>query len=217
MVKKFTFLLLISLASLTSFFNAQTTLNYFEGQIVYNNTYTSKDPKITDKRLAGMFGGTHNYFVCKNGDYKTETNGMFAQWQMYISAENKIYNKMTYTDTVFWNSGLQYDDELLNVKVKKNAMKILGYDCDELTLQCRSGVQKYYYSSKLALDPEKYKNHFFGNYFNYVSRAKAVALKMVIEDPSFTMESTAVSVTPKVLSKDIFKLPAAGKVKKSNF
>lgn len=215
MLYRFTFLLLCTL--LSQGFLAQTSPAYFEGQIVYTNTYTSKDPKLSSARLANMFGGTHNYFICKNGDYKTETNGMFAQWQMYISSQNRIYNKMTFTDTVFWNSGLQYDDELLNVKVNKNVMKILGYDCDELVLTCKSGVQKYYYSSKLPINPDNYKGHFYGNYFNYISRAKALALKMIIEDPGFIMECTATSVTPKAVSKELFVLPPAGKLKKSAY
>ncbi|MBL7932544.1 MAG: hypothetical protein JNL60_11615 [Bacteroidia bacterium] len=216
MYKKFTFLLLLS-SLLALNLKAQTAPSYFEGQVVYNNTYKSKDPKITDKRFAAMFGSTHNYFVDKNGNYRTETNGMFAQWQMYLSADNKIYNKMTYTDTVFWNSGLDYDDQVLNVSVKKHALKILGYDCDELVLTCRSGVQKYYYSSKLAIDPEKYKNHLFANYYNYVSRAKALPLKMIIEDQGFIMESTVTSVTYKPLAKDFFKLAPGTKLLKSQY
>lgn len=214
-MKKTAFLLFLSLCLFN--LNAQKAPSYFEGLIVYNNTYKSKDPKITDKRFATMFGSIHNYYVDKAGNYRTETNGMFAQWQMYLSAENKIYNKMTYTDTVFWNSGLDYDDQLLNVSVKKNAAKILGYDCDELTLVCRSGTQKYYYSSKLALDPEKYKNHHYANYFNYAVRAKALPLKMIIEDQGFIMESTATSVTPKVMPKDFFRITPGTKVKKSQY
>lgn len=195
---------------------AQTVAPAFEGEVVYSNSYISKNTKLNDKRLTNMLGKVHNYFI-KGGDYKTITNGMFAQWQLYINKENKIYNKMASSDTVFWNNASEHDDEVLSAKVNKNVTTILGYPCDELILTCRSGVQKYYYNSKLRVDSKLYTKHQYGNYFNYISRTNAVPLKTIIEDTEFVMESVATEVKPKKLDPSTFQLSPGTKTAKSAY
>jgi hypothetical protein len=193
---------------------AQTPASAFEGEIVYSNKYKSKNPKMKEQTITAMMGIVHNYFI-KGGDYKTMINGQFAEWQLYISKENRIYSKMKSSDLVMWNDGSEYDDEVLNAEVNKNVIKILEYDCDELILTCRSGVHKYYYNSQLTVDPKLFLNHKYGNYYNYISRTKAVPLKMIIEDSEIIIESTATEVKPQTLDGKIFTLPPNVKVEKN--
>lgn len=197
----------------TSSFIAQTTTPLFEGEVTYTNTFRSKNAQLKEKQLSVMMGAVHNYFV-KNGNYKTVTNGAFAQWQLYIQKDNKLYNKMASSDTLYYNDGLDYDDEVLSTKLNKNVVTILGYSCDELILICKSGTQKYYYNSKLRIDSKYFVNHKYGNYYNYISKTNAVPLKTVIEDYDFIMESTATKVEVKKLPETLFQLPANSKVTK---
>ncbi|PBQ34934.1 hypothetical protein CNR22_17145 [Sphingobacteriaceae bacterium] len=188
----------------------------FEGEVIYSNTFKSKNPKLKEKELSAMMGSIHNYYV-KNGDYKTVTNGAFAQWQLYIQKDNKLYNKMVSSDTLFYNDGLDYDDEVLSTKLNKNVTTILGYPCDELILTCKSGVQKYYFNSKLKIDSRYFVNHKYGNYYNYISKTNAVPLKMIIEDYDFIMESVATKVEQKKLPVTVFQLPVNSKVAKFQY
>ncbi len=193
---------------------AQTANPTFEGEITYANVYKSKNPKLKEKQLAAMLGSVHNYYI-KNGDYKTVTNGMFAQWQLYINKDNKLYNKMASSDTVFWNDAAIHDDEVVSSKVNKNVITILGYPCDELVLNCRSGVHKYYFNSKLRVDAKLFIKNKYGNYYNYISRTNAVPLKMIIEDAEFIIESVATKVEPKKFPAGFFLLPAHTKTARS--
>ena len=186
---------------------AQTSTANFEGEIVYANTYRTKDPKMKEQTLKAMLGGVHNYYV-KNGNYKTVTDGMFAKWQLFINKDNKIYNKMASSDTVFWNNAAEHYDELLSSKINKNALTVLGYLCDELILNCKSGVHKYYFNSQLKVNGALFVNHKYGNYYNYISRTNAIPLKMIIEDYDFTIESIATKVIPKKIPDNFFTLPA---------
>ena len=161
-----------------------------------------------------MLGTTHNYFI-QGGNYKTVTNGAFAQWQLYINKENRVYNKMISSDTVFWSNAAEHYDEVLSYKLTPNVTTILGYACDELVLNCRSGVHKYYFSSKLKVDTKLFSKHFFGNFYAYLSKANAVPLKSIIEDAGFTMESVATEVRPKKLDPIMFTLPPGAKTAKS--
>jgi uncharacterized membrane protein len=201
---------------LSGVFLAQTITPTFEGEIVYANTYKSKNSKLKEQQLAAMLGSTHNYFI-KDGDYKTVTNGVFAQWQLYVNNENRVYNKMASSDTVFWANAAEHDDEVLSMKMTPNAVTILGYKCDELILNCRSGVQKYYFSSKLRVDSKLYSKHLYGNYYAYVSKTNAIPLKSIIEDAEFIMESVAKEIKPKKMTISFFRLPAGTKTAKSAY
>lgn len=135
----------------------------FEGKIVYQTSYQSKIPSVTDQQFTVMMGSKQEYLI-KGGNYKSNANGTMFIWQLYINKDNKLYNKMSNSGTVFWNDGSTNPDEVLNAKVNKNVTEILGYTCDELVLTCKSGIQKYYYNSKLGVDITLYSKHIFGNW-----------------------------------------------------
>ncbi|KAA3437661.1 hypothetical protein [Rufibacter hautae] len=188
----------------------------FEGKVVYNNTYKSKTPGLSDGQLSSMMGNLQSWYI-KGGDYRSETNGEQMVWQLYRSGENKVYSKLAGSAALLWNDGASNPDSVLSTTLRRDATEILGYKCDELTLVCRSGVQKYYFSSKLQVDPNLYKGHRFGNWYAFLSKAHAVPLMMVIETPQFTMESVASGVHPMSLDNAFFALPADAKTMKSPY
>jgi hypothetical protein len=204
-----TFLFII-LSVLTSY--SQT----FEGEIVYQNTYKSHMPNLSDQQLTEMIGSKQEYYI-KKGNYKSVTNGNYAQWQLYVNADNKLYTKVSNTDTLLWNDGNENNDEVLGFTINKNAITILGYNCDELILTCKSGIQKYYFNSKLAVDTKLYINHKYGNWYDYLSKANAVALKIVIDNAQFSFESVAIEIKPTAIKDEFFQLPPGSITVKSPF
>lgn len=188
----------------------------FEGEIVYSNTYKSKNSQFTDERWTMLLGNVQNYLI-KAGDYKSITNGKLMQWQLYINKENKLYNKMANSETVYWNDGSVQGDEIIKVEVNKNVTEVLGYKCDEMILTCKSGIQKYYYNSKLAVDTKLFVNHKFGNWYDYLSKSNALPLKMILENPQFTTISIATEIKPMKLEINTFELPAGVKTEKSKY
>jgi hypothetical protein len=188
----------------------------FEGKITYSNTFKTKNTKITDQQWAAMLGSNQEYFI-KDGDYKSITNGTFVQWQQYINAENRLYIKMANTETLLWNDGSIQGDEVLKVEVNKKVTEILGYKCDEVILTCKSGIQKYYFNSKLAVNTKLFANHKFGNWFDYLSKSNALPLKSIIDTAQFTMESIATEIKPSKLDPKMFELPAGVKTEKSPY
>lgn len=188
----------------------------FEGKILYNNVYKSKMPNVTDEQFTTMMGSQQEYFI-KEGDYKSVANGSFFQWQLYVNKDNKLYNKMSNSETLLWNDGAANADQVLKAEVNKAVTTIAGYECDELVLTCKTGVQKYYYSSKLGVNPELFANHKFGNWYDFVSRSKALPLKIVVDNGQFTLESTATEVHSERLDKGVFALAAGVQTMKSPY
>ena len=88
---------------------------------------------MTDHQWTSVMGSTQEYLI-KGSDYKSIANGTLVQWQLYINKDNKLYNKMSNSETAFWNDASVQGDEVLKVEVNKGVTEILGYKCDEVIL-----------------------------------------------------------------------------------
>lgn len=155
--------LIACLALITSLCSSAQT---FEGEIIYTNTYKSKVAQITNEQWIQLLGSVQHFYI-KGSHYKSESNGNMMQWQMYDPSSNKLYNKTSQTDVLMWNDASVNNEVIISSSIKPHAITILGYDCDELTLTCKSGVQKYYFTSKLAADCKLYEKHLYGNWYDF--------------------------------------------------
>jgi len=188
----------------------------FEGKITYKNEYKSKIPNVPNEQFVAMMGATWEYYI-KEGNFKTTTDGTFFQWQLYINKENKLFNKMSNSAAVLWNDGSVNPDEVIKSELNKGGVNILGYQCDELILTCKSGVQKYYFSTELKVNVSHFEKLKFGNWDVIMAKTNGIPLKMIIETPQFSIESLATVVTPMKLEDKMFELPADSKVEKSPY
>lgn len=188
----------------------------FEGKIVYQNNFKSKIPSVTDDQLNGMMGNKQEFFI-KGGDYKSVTNGQMVQWQMYLSKDNKLYSKTSMAPTIYWNDATENKDEVIKAEVNKDVTDVAGYKCNELVLTTKSGVQKFYFNEKISADPELFKNHKFGNWYDVISKTKSIPLKMVIESPQFNLENVAIEVVPEKVDANMFALPEGATFEKNPY
>ena len=205
--------LITTLALLTSLLGVA---QLFEGEIVYTNSYKTKSPQITNEQWMQLVGSMQHFYI-KGSHYKSESNGNMVQWQMYDPTSNRLYNKTSQSDVLLWNDASVKNEEIISSSIKPHAATILGYDCDELTLTCKSGVQVYYFSSKLTADSRLYEKHLYANWYDFLKLAKAMSLKSIIETPQFTLEQTATEVIPKKLEDSFFTFPADTKTAKSPY
>lgn len=200
-------LLIILFISITSTATAQS----FEGKIIYQVSYKSKHPNVKDEQFNAMMGTVQEYII-KGADYKSSFNGTTFQWQQYDSKTNKLYNKMTNSKSIQWMDAGTNDDKVLNVKLNKGVTEVLGHKCDELILTCNSGVQKYYFNEKLAVDVSLFKNHLYSNWYEYLKIAKSLPLKSIIESPQYIVERIATEIIEMELGDKEFQVPDKGKV-----
>lgn len=208
-MKKLSFLLCITLLSLSVY--AQN----FEGKITYQYTYKSKQKQITDQQLLLSLGSSIDYYV-KNGNYKSVSNGLNFQWNLYTTKENKIYQKFANTEAVLWIDASYNTDKVLKTEIKRGVETIAGYLCDELTVTCRSGKQKFYFNSKIGVDPKLYAKHQTNNLYEIYSKTNAIPLKYILDNDVFTMEGLAADIIETPVDDATFELPANVKLKKLN-
>ncbi|MDQ3050550.1 MAG: hypothetical protein M3Q95_06655 [Bacteroidota bacterium] len=178
----------------------------FEGKMTFKNTYTSKLPQVTNEQWNTMMGSIQEYWI-KDSAYKSVTNGTIMQWQLYNPVENRLYNKMSNSESVLWMDGDKNDDEVISAVINKGVVEIQGYLCDELILTCKKSVQKYYFNSAFKVDASLFIKHKFGNWYDIVSRTNSLPLKSYIQNAQFIMEGIVTEITPMKLEASLFELP----------
>lgn len=124
---------------------------------------------------------------------------------------------MANSPAVLWNDATVNPDEVLKAEINKNVLEILGLQCDELVLTCKSGLQKYYFNSKWKIDSKLFENHKFGNWYEFLSRANAVPLKIIIDNAQFLLEAIATEISEQKIENAVFVLPANVKLEKSPY
>jgi hypothetical protein len=207
-MKNFSVLLALLFTTLTGF--AQN----FEGKIEFANTYKTLTPNVPESQWEMMMGSKMDYYI-KNGFYKTITNGKLMKWQVYNQKENKLYTKLSSTEKIMWNDGAENTDQVIKAEINKGVKEIMGFLCDELVLTCKSGTQKYYFHPAFSVDPAHFAQHKYSNWNEFISRSRALPLKMIIQNPNFIMESTAISYSKEKVSQKIFELPSGAMLEKS--
>ncbi|MBK8052026.1 MAG: hypothetical protein IPK35_01765 [Saprospiraceae bacterium] len=188
----------------------------FEGKITYQNSYKSKLPNVQDQQFNSMMGTVQEYII-KEGNYKSSFNGTLIKWQLYINKDNKLYNKIANSETILWNVGNINPDSVISVEINKGVVDILGYKCDEVKMNCKSGVQKYYFNQKIGVDIALFKNHFYGNWYEYLNVSQSLPLKSIIDTQQFNLVSEAISLQEMKLDAKEFQLPENAKTAKSPY
>ncbi|RAR50842.1 hypothetical protein [Flavobacterium lacus] len=188
----------------------------FEGEIVYKNVCKSNKPDWKIEYCQLITDSIQNFYY-KNGSYKY-SHPKNENWTIFKQKENKIYTK-TKKGKIFWKYTNSYNDSIVNVTINKKVLNILGYDCDELILETISGIQKYYYNSKLSINPELYKNHKYGNLYSITLITKSIPLKtiFIIESQGLVLESTAIKLDIDIIDKKIFLIPKNIEIEDGNF
>lgn len=188
----------------------------FEGRITYSNSYQSKMTNVSDEQLSQMMGSDQDFFI-KGGNYKSVVNGTSIEFLLYLAEANKLYTKMPGSDVLLWGDASKNSDEILTTVVNKNAVTILGFVCDEVVFTCKSGIQKYYYHSAFNVDAVLFAGHKAANWAAFLSVAKALPLKMILENDQFVFESTAIRYKQERIADSVFILPVAVKMMESPY
>ena len=183
----------------------------FEGKISYTNSYRSKTPHLNDQQLGTMMGTNQDYYI-KGADYKSIFNGTFVKMQLYRSDENRSYALTAKSDSLYWEDYSKNNDIATRIVVEKAKETVVGVICDVLVVYTPKTKTSYYYNTKYAVDPARFEQHNFGNWYYLLSKTKALPLKTISENDQFILISTAVSITPMKLEGSLFEIADSNKI-----
>tara|TARA_A100000171_G_scaffold48657_1_gene56400 strand:+ start:1512 stop:2144 length:633 start_codon:yes stop_codon:yes gene_type:complete len=178
----------------------------FEGKITYKVTHESKMPNVSNEQIGMLMGASQDYYI-KNNHYKTLSNGQYFQWQLYDASQNRLYSKMTVSDTLYWVDGSFEEGPLVSFKFLDNKEEVLGIECDVLEVVTETGKTTYYFNSKYSINAELFKDHKFGGWSFYVEKTKSLPLKTIVENAEYNVISIASRIERMELEDAFFILP----------
>lgn len=187
--------------------NYSFSQSIFEGKVSYKNTFTSKLATMTSEKFAKLIGSEQEYFI-SNGKYLSISNGQLTPVQLYKNNSNKIYTKTGNSDTIYCIDASKEKSKIIEIKIEETTETILGYKCKLLKIKTSNNSSFiFYFSDKLKINPEAFKNHSYNHWYSYLKEAKALPLKTILENKQFKMITEAVSVEQKQIPESKFELP----------
>lgn len=186
---------------------AQT--QYFEGQILYKNTFIPITTKYDTIQLYKRFGKEATLYF-KEGNYLEMYDSGLMREQRFHKNENRIYYSQDVTDTLHWFSASRPAQKILRTEIHPKKEVILGIECDELVNYYLDKTISFYFNSDtLQINPEWFTNFSFANKNVNTEKMKSLYLKYKIESSDFTTIVTAVSIRPRPVDENLLAIPSS--------
>ncbi|OJW73825.1 MAG: hypothetical protein BGO59_17420 [Spirosoma sp. 48-14] len=198
--------------TILSFLNFNAIAQYFEGRILYKNSFFLPNGQDITASAAKMMGTEQDYYINAK-HYKSLMNGQMITMQLYRSDENKYYS-VDGNNTAQSFDGSTESGKITKVETLEGTFDVLGRKCKGVVLTGNSSKTTYYYDESMKVNIETFSKHKFGNWIDYLQASNgALPLAFIIENPQYTWKSEAVKVEPKKLDDSEFTLPKGVKMK----
>tara|TARA_R110000787_G_scaffold127817_2_gene239279 strand:+ start:4837 stop:5478 length:642 start_codon:yes stop_codon:yes gene_type:complete len=137
----------------------------FEGTIKFKFEYLDKTGELSDDQ-AKQYMGTEQLYYLKKEKYKSVLNGLLNMKTFY-NGNDTIFMKMSGTESLLYDLITREDEEkIISHEFTDVTEKIAGLNCKLVIVKTNKGIHKYYYTEKVKINLEYYKNHKMGNW-NY--------------------------------------------------
>lgn len=181
--------------------------NDFEGIIEYKIEYEIHDKNIDLNSLKKQMG-TSTISYIKNGFYKDIANAEFMSFHLFRYTDTSIYYMHSMSDDTLIVKKVNAEPSTkIDIKTEQSSLKILDFDCNKISFEGDFFTYSYYYSPKLKLDPEYYKEFSYNNKYIIMKSMKAPYLKLTMKNKAFTVNITAVNIESKKFDSSVFTQP----------
>jgi len=187
-------------------------VEYFEGIITFEDTYTSSNPDVNIAAVNTQYG-TKSEFYFKNGNYKQIYNGSVLKSLLFNSKDNRSYVQSSVTDTLFYMDCSESNEIIVSSELSKDKETVLGRSCSVLSVIANdllgkpSRISTYYFDESMSINPEWYENVRFSSYDKLYAIMKSLPIKTIHETEHYTVTSVAVSVKKQAIDSSVFQLP----------
>lgn len=190
------------------------TSDFFEGKIVYDLNYISKQENVSNERIQQFIGSKMIFFI-KNGNTRREyynPEGKLLNFRIFNQKDHISYMNIVDEDTIFYHDPIveEFDNE---IKKEEDIHTIAGYECSKISVIStpKAGFEKYginssnyYITPELKINPEWFSNFNSDGYNAVVALGKGCALGIDSSSKWWDQELRATEVIPEKLDDKLF-------------
>ncbi|MDT7830783.1 hypothetical protein RQM59_00235 [Flavobacteriaceae bacterium S356] len=200
----------INLLFFFTFFFVQANLiaqKNFEGIIKFKVELKDKTGEVSDQQMKEFIGDEQIYYL-KKDKYKSVMNGLL-RGTLFYNGNDTVYTKMNGTEALMYNLVTTSEDEkVISYEFKHTEEKVAGFECKLMLVKTNKTNYQYYYSDKVSINPEYYKNHHMNLWSFFMTKTNGgISLKVISESEEFKSTMIAQSVKREEIDTVIFEKP----------
>lgn len=184
---------------------------YFSGDITYTVKIIPKDKNLNVDSILNLQPGTTSLYSITNGFYKSTyfKNDEFTYSYTYDNATKRMYDEQAGKEYItFRDSRKGNNIRIRSIPYKDSIKVIAGYKCFMVERVYEGYISKIYYATDLRIDPESFKDHAVGDWYNQIKEMDgAVSLGSVNEYATHYEVHEVTKVNARPLSPADFALP----------
>jgi len=176
----------------------------FEGSIAYAVTVESLHERVPHELLVDAYGtGVTAYF--KDGNTKMQWLDGRAEFEIYLTDENKQYSKLRGESEVGVDDGSVEKRELLEFRDQASSEVVLGRKTRVISIEYKDGsVSRYWYDPEIYMDPGPFKKLHFAYFNRYWQTARAPYLRHERITTSSRVIHTATEIRREEVDEAVF-------------
>ena len=178
------------------------TKESFEGKIIFDISYNSKDTSKADDFL-----GNEAIVYIKEGNYKQEyPKTKWVTKVIYRQDNHMYYTFFNDNDSIRIYDYSITDDTIINIVKSETETKILKTKCKSIIFYYNNKTVTYFYDENYFIDPSYFTDHKYFSYDIYTQQTKSIYLKIIISDSKSDFIMTAKKISEEKVDNRIFNV-----------
>lgn len=183
---------------------------FFSGELSYKKKIIAKTSKFNvDSAMSADIGLEMTYLITRHF-YKSIyfKKGKEVYSYTYHDDTKRMYDEYPEKDYVTYRDSRKGNTSFIRSRVYKDSIRqVAGHSCFMTEVIYENYILKTYYATDLSIDPESYKGHEAGDWYNRIKEVEGALSLMSISEYSDRIEILeVVKITPRELGPRDFKI-----------
>jgi hypothetical protein len=192
-------------------FPLTVSAQFFSGELSYKRTIIAKTSRFNvDSAMNAGFGSEMTYLITQHF-YKNIylKDGKEQYSYTYHDDTKRMFDDYADKDYITYRDSRKGNNAMIRSRIYKDSLReVAGHSCFMSETIYDSYIQKTYYATDLRIDPESYRGHLVGDWYNRIKEVDGALSLMSISEYADRIEiQEVVKITPRELKARDFELP----------
>lgn len=185
---------------------------FFSGELSYKKKFIAKSSTFNVDSAMNADLGTEMSYLITQGFYKSTylKDGKEAYSYTYHDDTKRMYDEYADKDYITYRDSRKGNMSKIRSRIYKDSSRnVAGHPCFMVEVIYDKFIQKTYYATDLKIDPESYKGHAVGDWYNRIKEVDgALSLMSISEYADYIEILEVVKIDPRDLKRRHFEIPS---------